>query len=183
MSIYYTIMVKTEQGKGLVLTANGTYHDEKIKNDNSTFYFFFFNDTAPTKISPLPLPDPLPIWLRGIGVEVDARGLAQADAPDLSLGHERSQIALGQVHERDDGGARRDHLARLGRARRHRPGERRGDAEIFSVGARLFERGSRALGLGLRGGDARPRLQELPPDRRGLGGATGPGSQIRLPPR
>src|SRR2546429_421898 len=26
-----------------------------------TFIFFFFNDTAPTEISPFPLPDPLPI--------------------------------------------------------------------------------------------------------------------------
>src|SRR5256885_10909017 len=31
------------------------------------FFLFFFNDPAPTEISPLPLHDALPIWRRGAG--------------------------------------------------------------------------------------------------------------------
>src|SRR5260221_14756776 len=45
----------------------------------SYLFFFFFNDTAPTEFSPLPLPDVLPICPR---LTVRGAGHVRARAPD-----------------------------------------------------------------------------------------------------
>src|SRR2546428_298002 len=64
------------QGPGAVVVSNGdeggpmtngaTYAGNIYQGDFDTWTFTatLFNDTAPTKISALPLPAPLPIWIR-----------------------------------------------------------------------------------------------------------------------
>src|SRR5258706_16050300 len=51
------------------------------------YFFFFFNDTAPTEISPLPLPDALPIWLQ-----------AEGDPPPRSLLAHRTEQGHADKH-------------------------------------------------------------------------------------
>ena len=124
-------------------------------------------------------------------VEVDARRLAHAHAADLPLGHERPQVHLGQVHERDDRRARHHHLARLGRARGHRARERRDHLEVLAVGARLVELRAGALGVGLGGGDVRLAPAGSAPAPRpsarrewpGSSDSPSPPSASRAPPR
>ena len=116
----------------------------------------------------------------GDGVEVDARRLAHAHAADLALGNEGAQVDLAQVHQRDDRRAGHHDLARLGRARGDGARERRDDPEVLPVGARLLEHGAGALGLGLRGGDVRLRLEDLSLHRGHLRGANRRVREIRL---
>src|SRR3989454_6461030 len=118
--------------------------------------------------------------LRRRRVEIHARRLVHADAPDLPFGHECPQIDLAEVHERNDGRARHHDLAGLGRSRGDRAVERRDDAEVLSVRARFFELSPRALGLRLRGGDVGLRLEDLALHGRDLGRANGRVDEIRL---
>ena len=94
-------------------------------------------------------------------VEIDARRLANPDLADLALGNERSQVHLGQVHERDDRRARHDDLARLSRPRGYRPCEGRNHLQILSVGPRFLKLRSSTLGISLGSGDIRLGLKDL----------------------
>ena len=107
----------------------------------------------------------------GRRVEVHPRRLADAHAPDLALRHERAQVDLAEVHERDDGRAGHDHFPRLRRARGDGARERRDDREVAPVGPRFLELGARPLGVRLQGGDVGLGLEDLSLDRRHLRGA------------
>src|SRR2546422_6760756 len=59
------------------------------------YFFFFFNDTAPTEIYPLSLPDALPISRRALQPE---RGVAAAEAEGGAQAHARPRGARGAAH-------------------------------------------------------------------------------------
>src|SRR2546430_11651049 len=67
--------------------------------------FFFFNDPAPTKISPLSLPDALPIFDRDLAQRVaGARGLAHVALNQSAVGaaDARDRLAGREMHDRID---------------------------------------------------------------------------------
>src|SRR3989441_10345461 len=94
-------------------------------NSHILFFFFFLNDTAPTEIYPLPLPDALPICQDGarLGVESEARvGVADgADGPPHDVGDVHvgggGDLAAHDRHAGGDEGLARD--ARRGRSEEH----------------------------------------------------------------
>src|SRR2546430_4637809 len=62
-------------------------------------FFFFLNDPAPTEISPLPLPDALPIWERAVACRgAGATRLTRARAAALDAQH---RLDVRQLEGRD----------------------------------------------------------------------------------
>src|SRR2546430_17388591 len=90
---------------------------------NTTSFFFFCNDTAPTEFSPLPLPDALPIYRVGVFAPqpaaarhagADARMAAMEDRRQLVLGnHLIERIRHPVVREETlDGGVELEEIGR-----------------------------------------------------------------------
>ena len=96
------------------------------------------------------------IGLIGRGIEIDARGLADLHFADLPFRHESAQIDLAHIEQRHDGGAGRDHFARLGGACHHGAVEWRGDDEILPIFLRLRKLEPGLLSGCVGGGDLGP---------------------------
>src|SRR5256885_14660710 len=73
-------------------------------NHSPCSFFFFFNDTATTEISTLPLPDALPIWsrrclARTVGTTArSARRVAPAARPPPATRQDRKSTRLNSSH-------------------------------------------------------------------------------------
>ena len=96
------------------------------------------------------------------------RRLPDLHFADLALGHKSAQIHLGQIQQRDDGGARRHHLARLGGARHHGAVKRRPDRQVIAVVLRFSKLRLGLLRLGGRAGDFSLLLRDLVAHHRDL---------------
>src|SRR5256885_11740589 len=83
-----------------------------ILSHRPKFAFFFFNDPAPPKISPLPLPDPFPIYPAAAQLRRGAGGgdascdptrgepVAERDEARHVLAHrEHARVGIGRVRE------------------------------------------------------------------------------------
>src|SRR2546430_17541080 len=86
--------------EALILTISFMYESSLLLRD---FFFFFFNDPPPPEISPLSLPDPLPIWSRSPprpgprGRHAGERaGRADARSPDAPRSEEHTSELQSQ---------------------------------------------------------------------------------------
>src|SRR3990167_6965010 len=97
-----TELKKIADQKGLVIT------DRKSTRLNSShsqisYFPFFFNDTAPTEISPLSLHDALPISCHDeSGTSGDGRDRVKKDSGSEGFGHHRSEEHTSELQSQSN---------------------------------------------------------------------------------
>ena len=87
-------------------------------------------------------------------IEIDASGLAYADAANLPFGDESTQVDFAEVNEGNNWCSRRDDFSRLGDPCNDRTAKRGNDFEVAAIGRGFPQLGASPLGcrLGLLAG-------------------------------